>query len=244
MPGYSPKEKIINKNDSPAPLVPSPVFGLAKNNGNFDFTKSIEVVLQSVMEKFWSKFADLCHYGHKSEEDYNKNLGFPFFIYLISLKKTEQACMLLRKYPKFAKNQSPQKWTPLHEAIYQKNCILIHILMRLGGDPDLVGSRDSIEDDDVLFGNQFVSPKTMTETEQHGDMKLYLDFEIDHRKKGTTTDSYHICTNFCQEDLKVYETQWKRRNSADDTEDILSDDDMIETVVDQEEKNKTDYGNV
>ena len=40
MPGYSPKEKIINKNDSPAPLVPSPVFGLAKINGNFDFTKS------------------------------------------------------------------------------------------------------------------------------------------------------------------------------------------------------------
>ena len=142
--------------------------------------------------------------------------------------------MLLRKYPKFAKNISPEGWSPLHEAVYQEEPKLIHILMRLGADPDMIGSRDSIENSksiDYLFGIKCVCPKTMTTT-TFKDMKLYLDFEIEYRKGITGTDNHHVCTNFCKEDLKNYEIKWKKQNSADATEDILSEDDMIETIED------------
>lgn len=240
MPGCSPNKKIPHAEKKNADLFPSPVFGLAKIDENIDFIRSLDVILQSVMQKFWSKFAKLCHYGHKNEELMNNNLGFPFFIYIISQKKTDQAGILLRKYPKFAKLLSPTKWSPLHEAVYQQDSKLIHILMRLGADPDLVGSRDSIEDHssiEYLFGTKCVSAKTMTET-LFKNMKLYIDFEIDHRNSITSTDMHHICTNFCTEDLKKYEIKWKKENSADDLEDILSEDDMVETIELEETVNK------
>ena len=87
------------------------------------------------------------------------------------------------------------------------------------------------------FGTKCVSAKTMTET-LFKNMKLYIDFEIDHRNSITSTDMHHICTNFCTEDLKKYEIKWKKENSADNLEDILSEDDMVETIELEETVNK------
>lgn len=216
LPGHSPQQ-ISPQNESD--FIPSPVFGLVEISDSNDFEIMLDSIQDHFMDKFWIDFSNTHHFGNRDEEG-NKNLGFPMLIALIKAKKFVHAKILLKKRPQLATVCSVGNWSPLGEIIYQNHveCIeLLHLVMREGCDHNKIGTRDGVENNEMVFGLKNISPISMTNT-FFPKMKEIMTFEVDYRKQQGY-DKNHYCTNTCKQELDKLRKSFNRTMVVEETTD-------------------------
>ena len=74
--------------------------------------------------------------------------------------------------------------------------------MRHGADPDIIGTRDSIEYCPDSFGTRAVNVNSMVNSFRK-DMRLYIKFELRYRNTQGV-DIPHYCSDLCGKELEQY----------------------------------------